>query len=64
MRGPMHTDQKLRVPQAARRIGVTTDEMLNLIIDGTIPHTREGEFRLPFVAAADLDAYLARLSKS
>lgn len=56
----MDTDVKLRMPEAARRIGVTTFEMYRLVEEGLVPHTREGEFRIPFVRLADLDAYKAR----
>ena len=59
----MDTDDKLRMPAAARRIGVTTEQMYRLIIDGQIPYSREGEFRLPVVAAADLDNYRERIAK-
>ena len=62
-RRAMDNEDKLRMPAAARRIGVTTEQMYRLIIDGHVPYSREGEFRLPVVAASDLDGYRERITK-
>ena len=52
------------MPEAARRLGISTGEMYGLIADRIIPHTREGEHRLVFVTTPDLDAYRDQLANS
>ena len=53
----MDTDEIIRIPEAARRLGIPGGELYLLIADRVIPHTREGEHRLPYVRASDIEAY-------
>lgn len=56
----METDELIRMPEAARRLGITTEAMYTLIIEKVLPYTRENEHRLVFVKASDVDTYRSR----
>lgn len=52
------TDEKLRVPDAAKRLGITTRDLYEAMHNGQIEFTRDaGEF--PLISLAALDTYAA-----
>lgn len=46
------TPELLRVPEAARRLGLTTRETYRLIFDGELPHVRDPDIHVGVTVAA------------